>query len=81
MTDPIRTHEEEDSTVTDHRKAPSAAEELEQEVENAETDVTEERNARHDSEAGDTLTPSPAAQRQASASGRGEGGGEDRPAP
>ncbi|WEV29491.1 hypothetical protein OYE22_33075 [Streptomyces sp. 71268] len=44
----------------------SAAEEVAREAEDAETDVTDERAARRDSTAGDTLTPSPHAQRQAS---------------
>ncbi|SCK17470.1 hypothetical protein H181DRAFT_01175 [Streptomyces sp. WMMB 714] len=47
------------------KNAPSAGEELEQQVEEAETDVTEERARRRDSEAGDSLTPSREAQRQA----------------
>lgn len=45
--------------------APSAVEELEHQVEKAETDVTEERARRRDSEAGDSLTPSRKAQREA----------------
>ncbi|MEU3961501.1 hypothetical protein AB0F42_17000 [Streptomyces buecherae] len=44
----------------------SAAQEVARAAEDAETDVTDERNARRDSTAGDTLTPSPRAQRQAS---------------
>lgn len=47
-------------------RAESAAQEVAHAVEDAETDVTDERNARRDSTAGDTLTPSPHAQRQAS---------------
>jgi hypothetical protein len=46
-------------------RAPTAAEELERQVEDAETDVTGRRAARRDSEAGDSLTPSRDAQRQA----------------
>ncbi|MCF6525632.1 hypothetical protein [Streptomyces sp. JJ36] len=45
--------------------APSASEELENELREAATDVTDEEAAAHESEAGDTLTPSRPAQRQA----------------
>jgi hypothetical protein len=46
-------------------EAPSAAEQLRRQVEDAETDVTERRAERRDSEAGDSLTPSRDAQEQA----------------
>ncbi|MFF5719173.1 hypothetical protein [Streptomyces buecherae] len=49
-----------------HERTESAAREVARAAEDAETDVTDERNARRDSTAGNTLTPSPHAQRQAS---------------
>lgn len=56
-------------------------EEVERAAEDVETDVTDERSPRHDSEAGDTLTPSPHAQRQATdPHGPEEGGTSQRPA-
>jgi hypothetical protein len=53
--------------MTDPRgKAPTAGEELEQEVREAVTAVPEGSRDDHDSEAGDALRPNLAAQRQAS---------------
>lgn len=54
------------------KKAPSAGEELEKEALQAERDVTGERERRGQGEAGDSLTPSRTAQRQA----HGENGGK-----
>lgn len=52
--------------MTDPRdRAPSAGEELEREIREAETAVPEGSRDDHDSEAGDTLTPNQGAQREA----------------
>ncbi|MFT2020222.1 hypothetical protein ACMA1D_31000 [Streptomyces sp. 796.1] len=61
--------------MEDRRDGETAAETVERAVEDAERDVTDENPDERDSEAGDTLTPSPHAQRQAADPG-GTGAGD-----